>query len=303
MLRPRGQPCPPAVKPPNPFGLSPPFALLSGAAAAGGTCQRGHGGCGTSLDGPCEPLPTRWPLPLQLWGSVTAGGHCPQLACPASACQWTETAKRRTWLGARAAGPARFVTGTRPVSGAFGWTPTLHPPWGPQAAGMPHPWHRHHLRPGPGRAGGRMAAFALFPWPPSLAWCLPLAPWGAQGPALREQELWCFTHDCFLSPMGCHQRPPACPRQGAQPCWCVLPARAAASRGVRPLWPCPALAHVRWALGTIPGAWQRRPCRGARGGAEGYFTGYFTRWHQLFLPSAPNHVPPPRAHHPASCLP
>lgn len=41
------------------------------------------------------------------------------------------------------------------------------------------------------------------------------------------------------------------------------------------------------------------PCRGARGGAEGHFTGYFTRWHQL-LPLCPNRVPPPE---PLSCLP
>lgn len=54
------------------------------------------------------------------------------------------------------------------------------------------------------------------------------------------------------------------------------------------------------ALGTCPhpGAGQ-----GACGRAGGYFTGYFTCWHQLFPPSAPNHVPPPRATHPASCHP
>nr|XP_013809943.1 PREDICTED: uncharacterized protein LOC106494256 [Apteryx mantelli mantelli] len=58
-----------------------------------------------------------------------------------------------------------------------------------------------------------------------------------------------------------------------------------------------------WAHGSIPEAGHRHPPKGARGGAEGHFTGYFTCWHQLFLPSAPSHVPPPSAPHLPSCLP
>lgn len=129
------------------------------------------------------------------------GDHRPGLACPASTCQRTETVKRRMWLGASVAGPARFVVGMRPVSGAFGWTPMFYPPWGPPAVGtlFPLPGHWHYPRPGAGGAGGRTAAFALFPYP----W-LGACPWrwgGIRGLAPRGQELWCFTHNWFLSPM------------------------------------------------------------------------------------------------------
>lgn len=217
------------------------------------------------------------------------GDHRPGLACPASACQQTETVKRRMWLGASVAGPACFVVGMRPVSGAFGWTPIFCPPWGPLAVGTLFllPGHWHHPSPGAGRVGGRTAAFALFPYPWLGAW--PCHCGGLRGLALWGQELWCFIHNWFLSPMTSslpkmgHCAPlvcPACPRccQMGSPATSALP---------------------RWALGTG----QRCHCRRTRGGAEGYFTGYFTCWHQLFLPSARNHIPPPRAPHPASCLP
>lgn len=147
-----------------------------------------------------------------------------------------------------------------------GWllSPCFHHPWLGAC-----PWHRGGL--GVQHRGGRSS--------------------GAS-PTIAFYHRWDVTGD--LQPA--HDR-------GLSPAGAYCPPHTAASRGVRPLRPCLALAHVRWALGTIPRAGQQRPCRGARGGAEGYFTGYFTRWHQLFLPSAPNHVPPPRAHHPASCLP
>lgn len=60
------------------------------------------------------------------------------------------------------------------------------------------------------------------------------------------------------------------------------------------------LSLAMCALGTWPhpGAGQ-----GACGRAGGYFTGYFTCWHQLFLPSAHNHIPPPSTTHPASATP
>lgn len=93
---------------------------------------------------------------------------------------------------------------------------------------------------------------------------------------------------------GCHRQPPACLSRGPQPCWCVLPAHAACQlRGPAAL-ALPGLATC--ALGTqhCPWGWAVAPLqRGARGGAEGYFTGYFTCWHQLFLPSAPTTFLPP----------
>lgn len=93
---------------------------------------------------------------------------------------------------------------------------------------------------------------------------------------------------------GCHRQPPACLSRGPQPCWCVLPAHSACQlRGPAAL-ALPGLATC--ALGTqhCPWGWAVAPLqRGARGGAEGYFTGYFTCWHQLFLPSAPTTFHPP----------
>lgn len=93
---------------------------------------------------------------------------------------------------------------------------------------------------------------------------------------------------------GCHRQPPACLSRGPQPCWCVLPAHSACQlRGPAAL-ALPGLATC--ALGTqhCPWGWAVAPLqRGARGGAEGYFTGYFTCWHQLFLPSAPTTFLPP----------
>lgn len=174
VLRPWGQPRPPALKPPAPFGLSPLFAPSSGAATARGECQGGHGRCGASLDGPHEPLPTSSPLSrsVSLRGAVgSPGQRLPR----------TETARRRTQLGAGAASPVCLVVGMRPVSGAFAWDTHPAPPRTP---GSGDTWQQQHARPGHGRAGGRMAACSSFqhPW---------LSPWHCGG--LRAQELRFFT--------------------------------------------------------------------------------------------------------------
>lgn len=58
---------------------------------------------------------------------------------------------------------------------------------------------------------------------------------------------------------------------------------------------CPGPAWPR-ALASSPGS-------SAVAEALGSVEGYFTCWHQLFLPSAPNHVTHPQVSDPASCLP
>lgn len=130
------------------------------------------------------------------------------------------------------------------------------------------PWLWVPPRPGPVELEGGW----LLPHHPCL-----VLPWALQG-----QVLWCFTHDRFLSPLGCHW--------GSWPHWYILPTLGSVCPG--PAWP--------WALALSPGS---SAIAEACGGAEGYFTGYFTCWHQLFLPSAPNHVPHPQVSHPASSLP
>lgn len=113
-------------------------------------------------------------------------------------------------------------------------------------------------------------------------WLLLHHPWLVMPWAPHGQVLWCCIHDRFLSPVGCHWE--------SHPHWYILPTLGSICPG--PAWP--------WALASSPGS---SVAAEARGGAEGYFTGYFTCWHQLFLPSAPNHVPYPQVSHPASCLP
>lgn len=78
----------------------------------------------------------------------SALGQCPCVVLGATVlgqltqpeCANTETAKGMMQLGTSAAGPTLSVAGMRPVSGAFGWTPTFHPLWGHLAAGtLPTP--------------------------------------------------------------------------------------------------------------------------------------------------------------------
>lgn len=66
-------------------------------------------------------------------------------------------------------------------------------------------------------------------------------------------------------------------------------------RGASAPWlSCLSMLCQAWAGHSAPS-----PRQGTPSGAGGYFTGYFTCWHQLFLPSVPNHIPPAE---PLTCL-
>ncbi|XP_029856958.1 uncharacterized protein LOC115335420 [Aquila chrysaetos chrysaetos] len=235
--------------------------------------------------------------PFQLRGSVTAWCWGPQPSPAGSPSQCVPTdrdceEKDTAWC--QCSWPCTLCGRDKACERCL-WLDTrfTHPgdPW-PQGHVHPH----HH--PGIGATpawpwqGRRMGiCFRLVSITPGLAFALGSVGGSGSG-AMGAGAL--VLHPRFISvTTGCHRQPPASLRRGPQPCWCVLPAHAAASRGVRPPRPCLALPRVRWALGTVPGAGQWHPCRGASGGAEGYFTGYFTCWHQLFLPSAPTTFLPP----------
>lgn len=149
-------------------------------------------------------------------------------------------------------------------------------------------------------------------------WRLLMASQGAHWPSTAEAEAPVL-HPSLISVVSTADRTSLVTSSlletGTQPCWCfcqlrglALPStglatlpRAASARYQCLPWLCQAFPCSLWALSAIPGAQHWRPCREARGGAERYFTGYFTCWHQLFLPSAPNHVPEPLTL--PSCLP
>lgn len=91
------------MKPPNPFGLSPPFALWSGVAAAGATCQGGHSGY-SNVPGRTSQATTGVAfVPFSSGAASLHGARGMVLDMP-----WMETVKERTWLGASTASPTHF---------------------------------------------------------------------------------------------------------------------------------------------------------------------------------------------------
>lgn len=199
-------------------------------------------------------------------------------------------------------------------SGAFGH-PLLHPPQGNPGHGdtpapsLPRAWPWHGQR--------KDCCFFLVSIT-CRVWRLLMASQGAHWPSTAEAGAPVL-HPCLISVVSTADRTSLVTSSlletGTQPCWCfcqlrglALPStglatlpRAASARCQCLPWLCQAFPCSLWALSAIPGAGHWCPCREARGGAERYFTGYFTCWHQLFLPSAPNHVPEPLTL--PSCLP
>ena len=229
-----------------------------------------------------------------------ARGHRPPLACSASTCQRTETVKRRTWLGASAAGPTRLVVETRPVSGAFGWTPMLHPPLGPSAVGTPHP-PSTGTTPGLALAGqeeGRpLSPCFRHPWLGACPWhcgelgvrCCGGRSSGAS-PTIDFCHQWDVTGDLQpardggLSPTGA-----SCPPV-------LLPAKGSSRPSLA--WPC----HATRALGTGHHPWGQAAVPLQRGTRWG--RGVFHRVFHMLAPAVSPLCPQPRpsSQSPSPCL-
>lgn len=264
----------------------------------------------------------QWPpaslCPLQLWSNSphgTSRGCCPrQLARLVRATDRDCEQKDTTVQQCRQPCVSHAGREEAYESGAFGH-PLLHPPQGNPGQGvtpapsLPQAWPWH---------GQRKDCCFFLGSITCRAWCLLMASQGAHWPSTAEAGAPVL-HPCLISVASTADRTSLATSSpletGTQPCWCfcqlrglALPStglatlpRAASARCQCLPWLCQAFPCSLRALSGIPGAGHWRPCREARGGAERYFTGYFTCWHQLFFPSAPNHVPEPLTL--PSCLP
>lgn len=145
-------------------------------------------------------------------------------------------------------------------------------------------------RPGPGVIRGRTAAFSLLPSLAGLGAGHGIA--GAQWLSTAGAGALVL-HPRLITAAGAAARTLLCPHPREPPAHCCVPGCSCLGLVLGLL--CLAFPGLLCALGAIPGAGHHHPRQEARGGAEGYFTGYFTCWHQLFLPSAPNCVLQPPA--------
>lgn len=301
---PQGQPHPLAVKPPNPFGLSPPFAHQAELVRLQACAREDTAGAALAWADLMSYHPPGGLCPSQLRGSVTAWCQGPQPSPAGSPSQCVPTdrdceEKDTAWcqcgwpctLCGRDKACERCLQLDTHVS------PTLATP-GHRDTPTRH-WHHPSLAL-PGQEDGHLLSPCFHhPWLSICPWQRgKLGVWRHGGRSSGASPTIDFCHNRMSPATSSLPEPGTSALLVCPPCPQCLPAEGSSCPG--PAWPCHVCAgYSALSLGLGSGT----PAERGTWWGRGVFHRVFHMLAPAVSPLCPHHVPPPRAPHPASCLP